>query len=161
MTFAKRVDTVLPWMAEKESGHHIRNGRILPGARSTTLHTMLLLEVTREATTKSEPSYISKCKIHSPVLVSKKHFELDLPEEDVKKHEGEEVEEDDWVIQPMSWGLVPHWSSEPKTSGYSMINARHDGVLSKTTFKRPLEKGRRCVVLADGWVAKNINDKKD
>ncbi|ELT95929.1 hypothetical protein CAPTEDRAFT_219289 [Capitella teleta] len=98
---------------------------------------------------------------HTPVLVSKKHFELDSPEEDVKKHEGEEVEEDDWVIQPMSWGLVPHWSSEPKTSGYSMINARHDGVLSKTTFKRPLEKGRRCVVLADGYYEWHTDSSKN
>ena len=57
------------------------------------------------------------------------------------------------VIQPMQWGLVPHWHrGDPKTFGYKMNNARSDGMLSKVSFKKPLEMGRRCVVLADGLV---------
>lgn len=104
-------------------------------------------------------SYIKKSLVYlvfnSPVLVSKKHFEDDA-EGKSEKPEGKEEEGDsecDYVVQPMSWGLVPHWSTQPKTSGYSMINARSDGILTKNTFKRPLEKGRRCVVLADGSVS--------
>ena len=62
-----------------------------------------------------------------------------------------ETEESDYVVQPMQWGLVPFWhQGEPKSTGYSMINARSDGMLEKRSFKVPLEKGRRCVVLLDG-----------
>jgi putative SOS response-associated peptidase YedK len=63
-----------------------------------------------------------------------------------------ETDECPWVIQPMRWGLVPSWHSgeSDKGVGYNMINARSDGILSKRTFKGPLEKGRRCVVLVDG-----------
>ena len=32
-----------------------------------------------------------------------------------------------------------------------MTNARSDGILSKRSFRGPLDKGRRCVVIADGW----------
>ena len=59
-------------------------------------------------------------------------------------------EDCEWVVQPMAWGLVPDWSANPKGSGYTMINARSEGMLSKNSFKRPLERGRRCVVLVDG-----------
>ena len=63
----------------------------------------------------------------------------------------------EWIVQPMQWGLVPSWhSGSPKSVGYSMINARSEGILAKNTFKRPLEKGRRCVVLVDGLVYINL-----
>lgn len=64
-----------------------------------------------------------------------------------------EVEsESEWVIQPMRWGLVPNWHSgdSEKGVGFNMINARSETMLAKRTFKVPLEKGRRCVVLVDG-----------
>ena len=58
-----------------------------------------------------------------------------------------------WVVQPMQWGLVPSWhSGSPKSVAYSMNNARSEGILTKNVFKRPLEKGRRCVVVVDGLV---------
>ena len=57
----------------------------------------------------------------------------------------------DWVIQPMLWGLVPHWHhGDPKTVGFNMSNARSDGMLEKSSFKKPLERGQRCVILCEG-----------
>ena len=52
----------------------------------------------------------------------------------------------------MQWGLVPSWHSgdDAKSVAYKMTNARSDGILSKRSFKTPLEKGRRCVVVVDG-----------
>ena len=55
----------------------------------------------------------------------------------------------DRVIQMLHWGLIPHWSKEPKTN-YSMINARAETLESKPIFKQALEK-RRCLVLADSF----------
>ena len=40
---------------------------------------------------------------------------------------------------------------EPNQAQYKMNNARSDTMLTKTSYKRPLEKGQRCVVLADGF----------
>jgi putative SOS response-associated peptidase YedK len=57
----------------------------------------------------------------------------------------------DRVVQPMRWGLIPSWHRGDASSiEYKMNNARSDGLLSKASFKKPLELGRRCVVLADG-----------
>ena len=57
-----------------------------------------------------------------------------------------------YFFQPMQWGLVPAWhqGDNPKSVAYKMNNARSDGMLTKRSFKTPLEKGRRCVVIADG-----------
>ena len=51
----------------------------------------------------------------------------------------------------MQWGLVPQWhKGNPSSVAYKMNNCRSEGMMDKVTFKRPFEKGRRCVVLADG-----------
>jgi putative SOS response-associated peptidase YedK len=47
------------------------------------------------------------------------------------------------------WGLVPRWSSQPKTR-YSTINARAETVASKPTYREAFRR-RRCLVLADGF----------
>jgi putative SOS response-associated peptidase YedK len=49
----------------------------------------------------------------------------------------------------LKWGLVPHWSVEPKTS-YSTSNARAESVDSKPAFRSAF-KHRRCLIPADGW----------
>jgi len=49
----------------------------------------------------------------------------------------------------MKWGLVPHWSVEPKTS-YSTSNARAETVDSKPVFRAAF-KHRRCLIPANGW----------
>jgi putative SOS response-associated peptidase YedK len=46
-------------------------------------------------------------------------------------------------------GLVPHWSTEPKTR-YSTINARIESVAEKPTYRTPFKR-RRCLIPADGF----------
>lgn len=52
-------------------------------------------------------------------------------------------------LTELRWGLVPSWATE-LSIGNSMINARHETLLEKRSFKGPLEK-RRCLILADGY----------
>ena len=52
-------------------------------------------------------------------------------------------------IQEMRWGLVPHWSKDGKLSG-KMINARSEGIESKSSFRSPIRR-RRCLVPADSF----------
>ena len=47
------------------------------------------------------------------------------------------------------WGLVPHWSKEPKTK-YSTINARIETVAEKPTYRTPF-RSKRCLIPADGF----------
>ena len=94
------------------------------------------------------------------MLVSGEHFkpkqsstESKEPKESTKEpcDVESELEISEFVIQPMQWGLIPSWhSGDPKSTGYNMINARSDGVMEKRTYKVPLQKGRRCVVIVDG-----------
>jgi len=85
----------------------------------------------------------------SPVLLSSKHLEDDTAE--VEKHGVSECEER--VLRPMRWGLIPSWyHGDISSIEYKMNNARSDGMLVKTSFKRPLQSGRRCVVIADGYL---------
>jgi putative SOS response-associated peptidase YedK len=57
------------------------------------------------------------------------------------------------------WGLIPHWSKEPKTK-YSTINARIETVAEKPTYRTSF-KHRRCLIPADGFYEwKPINGRK-
>lgn len=49
----------------------------------------------------------------------------------------------------LQWGLVPHWSPEPKTS-YSTANAKAETVDTKPAFRSAF-KSRRCLIPVDGW----------
>jgi putative SOS response-associated peptidase YedK len=49
----------------------------------------------------------------------------------------------------MKWGLVPHWSKEPRVK-FSTINARAETVSSSPVYKVPFER-YRCLVPADGF----------
>lgn len=49
----------------------------------------------------------------------------------------------------LKWGLLPHWSVEPKTS-YSTSNARAETVDTKPAFRAAFKR-HRCLVPADGW----------
>ncbi len=53
------------------------------------------------------------------------------------------------IIQPMSWGLIPHWSKDKKMA-FQMINARAETVKSKPSFRESY-KHKRCLVPADGF----------
>ncbi|RPJ52613.1 MAG: SOS response-associated peptidase, partial [Methanobacteriota archaeon] len=52
-------------------------------------------------------------------------------------------------IVPMRWGLVPSWAKDTKT-GYSMINARAEGLTSSPAYRGPV-RHRRCLVPATGF----------
>ena len=49
----------------------------------------------------------------------------------------------------MRWGLIPHWTRDPKI-GARMINARSETVVEKPAFRDALRR-RRCLVLTDGF----------
>jgi putative SOS response-associated peptidase YedK len=52
-------------------------------------------------------------------------------------------------LEIMRWGLVPSWAKDTKV-GYSMINARAEGIQDKPAFRRPL-RYHRCIVPASGF----------
>nr|XP_004665165.2 abasic site processing protein HMCES [Jaculus jaculus]XP_045008535.1 abasic site processing protein HMCES [Jaculus jaculus]XP_045008536.1 abasic site processing protein HMCES [Jaculus jaculus]XP_045008537.1 abasic site processing protein HMCES [Jaculus jaculus] len=86
------------------------------------------------------PSYNKSPQSSSPVLLSRLHFEKD-------------ADSSERIIAPMRWGLVPSWfkESDPSKLQFNTTNCRSDTILEKQSFKVPLGKGRRCVVLADGF----------
>jgi putative SOS response-associated peptidase YedK len=49
----------------------------------------------------------------------------------------------------LRWGLIPSWAKDEKI-GYSAINARAEGIDTKSAFREALVK-RRCLVPADGF----------
>ncbi|KAM9859906.1 abasic site processing protein HMCES [Aulostomus maculatus] len=89
---------------------------------------------------KYRPSYNKSPQSMNPVLLSKRHFDKTAPEEDR-------------VLATMRWGLVPSWFKEnsPSKMHYSTNNCRSESILEKKTYKDPLIKGQRCVILADGF----------
>ncbi len=52
-------------------------------------------------------------------------------------------------LEPMRWGLVPHWAGDPSI-GARLINARRETVASKPAF-RDAFRHHRCLVPADGF----------
>ncbi|XP_051528950.1 abasic site processing protein HMCES [Myxocyprinus asiaticus] len=91
-------------------------------------------------TDKYRPSYNKSPQSFSPVLLSNRHFNKDSPV-------------DECVLTAMRWGLVPAWFKEndPNKMQYSTSNCRSESLLEKKSYKDPLLKGQRCVVLADGF----------
>ncbi|KAI5941405.1 abasic site processing protein HMCES [Manis javanica] len=86
------------------------------------------------------PSYNKSPQSNSPVLLSRMHFEKG-------------ADSSERIIAPMRWGLVPSWfkESDPSKLQFNTTNCRSDTMMQKRSFKVPLGKGRRCVVLADGF----------
>ncbi|XP_072307785.1 abasic site processing protein HMCES [Eucyclogobius newberryi] len=89
---------------------------------------------------KYRPSYNKSPQSNSPVLLSQRHFDKSAPV-------------DECVLASMRWGLVPTWfkESDPTKMQYSTNNCRRENILEKKTYKDPLLKGQRCVILADGF----------
>ncbi|XP_031134249.1 abasic site processing protein HMCES isoform X1 [Sander lucioperca] len=89
---------------------------------------------------KYQPSYNKSPQSMSPVLLSQRHFDKNAPV-------------DECVLASMRWGLVPAWFKEndPSKMQYSTNNCRSENILEKKTYKDPLIKGQRCVILADGF----------
>ncbi|KAJ8361105.1 hypothetical protein SKAU_G00176300 [Synaphobranchus kaupii] len=89
---------------------------------------------------KYRPSYNKSPQSNSPVLLSRKHFDKEAPV-------------DECVLTAMRWGLVPSWfrENDPNKMQYSTNNCRSESLLQKKSYKDPLLKGQRCVILADGF----------
>lgn len=89
---------------------------------------------------KYQPSYNKAPQSNSPVLLSLKHFQKD-------------ADASERVLAAMRWGLVPSWfsQSDPSKMPFSTNNCRSDTMTEKAMYKAPLNKGKRCVVLADGF----------
>ncbi|XP_067106353.1 abasic site processing protein HMCES [Osmerus mordax] len=89
---------------------------------------------------KYRPSYNKSPQSMSPVLLSLRHFDKNAPV-------------DECVLAAMRWGLVPSWfkESDPRKMQYNTNNCRSDTLLEKKSYKDPLLKGQRCVILADGF----------
>lgn len=97
------------------------------------------------------PSYNKSPQSNSPVLLSNRHFDKSAPV-------------DECVLASMRWGLVPAWfkESDPSKMQYSTNNCRSENILEKKTYKDPLLKGQRCVILADGFYEwkRQVKDKQ-
>ncbi|KAM4741780.1 abasic site processing protein HMCES isoform 1-T2 [Anableps anableps] len=89
---------------------------------------------------KYRPSYNKSPQSMSPVLVSQRHFDKSAPV-------------DECVLASMRWGLIPAWfkQSDPSKMHYSTSNCRSENILEKKSYKDPLLKGQRCVIVADGF----------
>jgi putative SOS response-associated peptidase YedK len=55
----------------------------------------------------------------------------------------------DHDLASMRWGFVPFWAKDP-TAGYTMFNARADGIETEPSFKRPLV-SQRCLIPASAF----------
>ncbi|XP_053156436.1 abasic site processing protein HMCES isoform X2 [Hemicordylus capensis] len=64
-----------------------------------------------------------------------------------------DVSSSERILVAMRWGLVPAWFKEadPSKMQYNTSNCRSDTMMEKLSYKGPLVKGKRCVVLADGY----------
>jgi len=89
-----------------------------------------------------KPSYNKGPTSCAPVLLHKNKISRDIPE----------AEQGERTLVAMQWGLVPSWhKGNPKDFNFNMINCRSDTLFEKKSFQKALEKGQRCVVLADGF----------
>ncbi|KAM8799650.1 abasic site processing protein HMCES [Eudromia elegans] len=89
---------------------------------------------------RHRPSYNRGPRSHGPVLLSRRHVE-------------QGADSSERVLATMRWGLIPSWfkKDDPSKMPFNTSNCRSDTMLTKSSYKGPLLKGKRCVVLADGF----------
>ncbi|XP_077299305.1 abasic site processing protein HMCES [Arctopsyche grandis] len=64
------------------------------------------------------------------------------------------------IVKPMMWGMVPPWhKGDYKKHGLSTNNCRIENILTSKLFKEPLQRGNRCVILAEGFYEWKTTDK--
>ncbi|NXV82193.1 HMCES protein, partial [Atlantisia rogersi] len=86
------------------------------------------------------PSYNKGPQSSGPVLLSRRHLQQD-------------ADSSERVLMDMRWGLIPSWfkNDDPSKMQFNTSNCRSDTMLKKSSYKGALLKGKRCVVLADGF----------
>jgi putative SOS response-associated peptidase YedK len=63
------------------------------------------------------------------------------------------------TLEFMQWGLIPMWTKDEKTK-MRLINIRAETILEKVTFRRLMNQGQRCLILADGFYEWKTPDQK-
>ncbi|MDF2964728.1 MAG: hypothetical protein K0Q51_116 [Rickettsiaceae bacterium] len=58
-------------------------------------------------------------------------------------------EKNDFKLQFMHWGLIPHWSKDISIS-HKLINARAETLQEKPSFKKSFQ-SKRCIIPASGF----------
>ena len=104
--------------------------------------------------------------LHTPEPLIREAFDLDLaeslglePRHNIAPSQDITIVRDADTGREMvtaKWGLVPHWSKEPKTK-YSTVNARIETVAEKPTYRTPFRR-RRCLSPADGFYEWKVID---
>ena len=56
------------------------------------------------------------------------------------------------------WGMIPGWAREPKAMG-AVFNAKSETLAEKATFREAWLRGRRCLVVVDGYYEWRKTDK--
>jgi putative SOS response-associated peptidase YedK len=63
------------------------------------------------------------------------------------------------VSETMRWGIIPRWAKDVKI-GFSTFNARADTVMTKPAFRDAWKRGRRCLVVTNGFYEWRKSDKQ-
>ena len=54
------------------------------------------------------------------------------------------------ALETMQWGLIPAWAKGDKANT-RLINVRAETIMEKATFRKLMQQGQRCLILADGF----------
>ncbi|XP_075146400.1 abasic site processing protein HMCES [Haematobia irritans] len=91
---------------------------------------------------KFVPSYNMAPADVTPVMVSKYHF---YDDEDAKSMENNRV------IVPMLWGMIPFWhKGDYRKHGLTTNNCRLEHMLNSKLYRGPFRRGQRCAVVCEG-----------
>lgn len=113
-----------------------------------------------------DTSHLTWAEIHAtlstymPVRTDPLNLEADDDVRPTTKQLVARIDDGQWVLDKMRWGLVPHWragkplkdTEKGKGDGFKLttFNARCEGVETAATFKSAFAR-RRCVVPASAW----------
>lgn len=96
-----------------------------------------------------QPSYNLSPTMVSPVIILSKHL---IGVKTEPKLSEEFIDSNERVMIPMKWGLIPSWwKNEPTQLQYKTINCKSETMTSKPSYRSAISKGRRCVIVAQGF----------
>lgn len=64
------------------------------------------------------------------------------------------------TLESMQWGLIPIWAKDEKAR-IRLINVRTETIMEKVTFRKLMQRGQRCLILADGFYGWKTPDQKE